>query len=74
MDFSGIPEPWGTILQLIVGPVGAIVVMGLMVYFLWKLFREEQAENRKNMAVVATLGQTVKDLTEELKVWREASR
>lgn len=74
MDFSNIPEPWGTLLALIVGPLGAIVVLCVIIYFLWKLFREEQARNRKNVDTVSTLTQTIKDLTTEVKAWREASR
>jgi len=70
MNFDGIPEPWGTLLQLVIGPVGAVVVMALMVYFLWKLFREEQEDNRANKTVIATLATTIGDLTTELRVWR----
>lgn len=71
---EGVPEPWGTLLDLIVGPLGAIVVLCVIVYFLWKLFREEQDRNRKNVDTVATLTQTIKDLTTEVRAWREASR
>lgn len=71
---EGVPEPWGTLLSLIMGPLGAIVVLCVIVYFLWRLFREEQARNRKNVDTVATLTQTIKDLTTEVRAWREASR
>jgi hypothetical protein len=74
MNFEGIPEPWATLLSLIVGPVGAIVVLCVIIYFLWKLFREEQKENRANVAVVSALSSSVKDLTVEVKAWREAAR
>lgn len=74
MNFTGVPEPWGTLLQLIVGPVGAIVALCAIIFFLWRLFREEQAENRKGVDTVATLAQTIKDLRVELKSWREALR
>lgn len=60
------------LLQLVVGPLGAIVAVCVALYFLWKLFREEQKENRGNAKVVATLTDTIRDLTEELKIWREA--
>lgn len=72
--YEDIPEPWGTILELVVGPVGAFVVMALIIYFLWRLFREEQKENRASMKAVETLAQTVADLKDELKIWREAAR
>lgn len=74
MDLSTLPAPWGTILQLIVGPVGAIVLLCVIIWFLWKLFREEQVDNRKNLDTLSVLGQSVKDLTTEVKAWREASR
>ena len=60
------------LLQLVVGPLGAIVVLCVAIYFLWKLFREEQRENRKNFETVTTLSEATKDLTSELKIWREA--
>lgn len=70
----GVPEPWGSLLTLITGPFGAIVTLAVIVYFLWKLFREEQARNRLNVDTVATLTQTIKDLTTEVRAWREVSR
>lgn len=73
MNFAGIPEPWGTLLQLIVGPVGAIVALCAIIFFLWRLFREEQRENRTSMQVVATLTETIKDMKDELKIWREVA-
>lgn len=72
--FEGVPPPWDTILTLIIGPVGAVVVMGVIIYFLWRLFREEQMRNRKNVDTVSTLTQTIKDLTTEVRAWREAAR
>lgn len=74
MDFSNLPEPWGILLALIVGPVGAIVVLCVIIFFLWRLFREEQARNRKSIDTVALLTQTIKDLTVEVRAWREASK
>jgi hypothetical protein len=60
-----------TLLTFIIGPVGAIVVMCVTIYFLWKLFREEQGENRKNFATVQTLSETVEKSVEENRQWRE---
>lgn len=71
---DGVPEPWGTLLNLITGPLGAIVVLCVIVFFLWRLFREEQSRNRKNIDTVAVLTQTIKDLTTEVRAWRETSR
>ena len=66
-----IPTWAQTLLTFIIGPVGAIVVMCVTIYFLWKLFREEQAENRKNFATVQTLSDTVEKSVEENRQWRE---
>jgi hypothetical protein len=65
--------PWGQeILDLIIGPVGGIIVLSLSNYFTWKLFREEQVENRENFKTVGILAQTIEDQTSEMKIWREA--
>ena len=67
-----LPPPWDTIFGLIVGPVGAFAVMGLVIWFLWKLYREEQSENRKNFETVTLQSRAVEALTAEFKAWREA--
>lgn len=72
MELEGLPSPWDVILGLIVGPVGAFVAMGVIVYFLWKLFREEQKENRENFATVSLQSQAIEKLTSELAAWRAA--
>jgi len=72
MNFEGVPAPWDTILALIVGPVGAVIMLCLALYFVWKLFREAQAENKQNMATVAVLTDVLKDLKDELRIRREA--
>lgn len=82
MNFDGIPQPWATLLSLIVGPLGAIVVLCVIIYFLWKLFREAEqeaaearTEQRKeaadNRATIGTLSSTVHDLTTETRALRE---
>lgn len=74
MNFEGVPAPWDTILALIVGPVGAFVMLCLALYFVWRLFREAQHENKANMATVAVLTEVLKDLKDELRIWREAGK
>ncbi len=65
--------PWvSDLLDLVVGPVGAIIALSAANYFQWKLFREEQKENRDNFKTVTLLAEGIKDLTSELKIWREA--
>lgn len=57
------PEPWGSILAGLMGPYGVIVALAVVIYFLWRLFREEQRESR-------SLTQAVRDLTAEVRSWR----
>lgn len=66
------PEPWHSVLEALLGPFGGVVALALVVFFLWRLFREEQAENRKNFATVALQSKAVEALTIEVKAWREA--
>lgn len=72
MSLPPLPPPWDVILGLIIGPVGAMVVLCLVIYFLWKLLREEQAENRKNFETVGLQSQAIAGLTTEVRAWREA--
>lgn len=68
-------EPtWTSVFQNIIGPWGAVFVLCLVVYFLWKLFREEQAESRRATDAVATLTDTVRELTIEVRAWRSGRR
>jgi hypothetical protein len=69
-----LPEPWATVLGLIVGPVGAFVALGVAIFFLWRLFREEQAKNIAKDALLTALTDAVRNLTVEVKAWREASK
>ena len=68
---TGVPEPWGTLLSLILGPLGAIVLLCVAVFFLWRLFREASAEAKAAQANVTSLTQAIKELTTESKTWRE---
>jgi flagellar basal body-associated protein FliL len=69
--FTSLPEPWGTVLSLIVGPVGAFVALCIAIFFLWRLYREEQAENRENFHTVALQSKAIEALTTELHAGRE---
>jgi len=57
------PEPWASILSGLVGPYGVVVAEAVVIFFLWRLFREEQRESR-------SLTEAVKDLTAEVRSWR----
>lgn len=57
------PEPWATILTGLTGPYGVIVAEAVVIYFLWRLFREEQKESRG-------LTDAVRALTAEVRRWR----
>lgn len=64
--------PWAEdIFAGIIGPWGAVFVLCLVIYFLWKLFREEQRENRANFGTVSLQSQAINDLTIEVRAWRE---
>lgn len=65
-----IPTWAQTVLTFIIGPLGALVLSLTVCYFLWKLFREEQKENRKNAATVETLASVTKKSVEEQIEWR----
>jgi hypothetical protein len=63
--------PWASdVFNGIVGPFGAIFVLCLAIFFLWKLFREEQKENRANFHTVSIQSQAINDLTVEVRAWR----
>ena len=57
------PEPWATILTGLIGPAGVVVAESVVIFFLWRLFREEQRESR-------ALTSAVRELTAEVRSWR----
>lgn len=67
------PEPWASILAGLTGPYGVIVAEAVVVYFLWKLFRESESEARTDRATLRTLSESVVTLTAEIRSWREVS-
>lgn len=67
------PEPWASLLAGLTGPYGVIIAESTVVYFLWKLFRESEAEARTDRATLRTLSESVVTLTAEIRSWREVS-
>lgn len=61
------------ILPLLVGPYGALVLSFVVIWGLWRLFRESQKEGREDRQAMLTLSRAVEDLTTEVRSWREAS-
>ena len=57
------PEPWGALLDALVGPFGVVIAEAVVIFFLWRLFREEQSQAR-------SLTEAVRDLTTEVRSWR----
>lgn len=57
------PEPWGPILEGLMGPFGVVIAEAVVIFFLWRLFREEQSQAR-------SLTEAVRDLTAEVRSWR----
>ena len=45
------------------GPFGVVIAEGVVIFFLWRLFREEQSQAR-------SLTEAVRDLTAEVRSWR----
>lgn len=64
------PEPWKTLLDLILGPGGAIVTLCVVIFFLWRLLRESMREADRLLGTVTDLTTSVKDLTQEVRAWR----
>lgn len=70
---SQVPAPWNLILDQVLGPLGAVVSLCVAVFFLWRLFREEQKENRDNFKTVGILSDAIIELGLELKAYREGA-
>lgn len=67
------PEPWASILAGLTGPYGVIMAEGVVIYFLWRLFREAEKEAREDRATLHTLADSVTTLTTEIRGWREVT-
>jgi hypothetical protein len=67
------PEPWATILAGLTGPYGVIVALSVVVYFLWKLFRESEKEARDDRITLRIVSDSVVSLTAEIRGWREVT-
>lgn len=65
------PEWADAVFANIIGPWGAVFVLCVVIYFLWKLFREEQRENRSNFSTVSMQSNAINDLTIEVRAWRD---
>ena len=66
------------VFSAIIGPWGAVFVLCMVIYFLWKLFREEQAENRAWASTISILSTAVSEQVvevraarAEIKEWRD---
>lgn len=68
------PEPWASLLAGLTGPYGVVIAEAVVVYFLWKLFRESEAEAHDDRATLRTLSDAVAALTSEVRSWREVSQ
>lgn len=54
------PEPWASIVTGLTGPYGVIFAQSIVIYFLWRLFRESDRR-------LDGLTEAVRDLTTELR-------
>lgn len=62
------------LLSLLIGPYGVVVAEGIVIIFLWRLFREATAEARKAQEATGALTGAVNALVTEFKQWRESYR
>lgn len=60
---SQLAEPFGSLVNLILGPFGALIVVCVGIYFLWKLYREATTEARKAQDHVTELTAAINKLT-----------
>ena len=56
-----------SLVERLIGPWGAVVALLLVIYFLWRLFREAQRDLRVSDARVDGLTDAVRELTAELR-------
>lgn len=55
------------VLNLLIGPYGVVVVLSIVVFFLYRLYRDAIEEGKKSQANVATLTEAVTTLTGAVK-------
>lgn len=55
------------IVERLIGPWGAVVALLMVIYFLWRLFRELQQDLRISDGRVDGLTEAVRELTAELR-------
>jgi tryptophan 2,3-dioxygenase len=67
------PEPWASILAGLTGPYGVVIAEAVVIYFLWRLFRESEREAQTDRATLRTLSESVVSLTSEIRQWREVT-
>lgn len=67
------PEPWASILAGLTGPYGVIMAEGVVIYFLWRLFREAEKEGKDDRATLRVLTESVTVLAAEIRGWREVT-
>lgn len=66
---------WGqAILDGLTSEYGVIIALSVVLFFLWRLFREAQKEAKEAWAFAREASQTSKELTIEVRAWREASQ
>jgi hypothetical protein len=59
------------LLPLLIGPYGALVLAMVVMWMLYRLFREERQGGREDRAAVLKMADVIKDLTTEIRSMRE---
>lgn len=62
------------ILSRLIGQTGAFVALLIVVYFLWRLYRESQKDLKASDARVDSLTDAVRELTSEIRAVPRARR
>lgn len=65
------PDWASEVLTGLTGPYGVIIALAVVVYFLWRLFREAQKEAKSAWEFAREASETTKELTIEVRAWRE---
>ena len=66
------PEPWATILEGLTSEFGVIIAMGAVIFFLWRLYREEQRDRKSSDERMDNFAVAITGLTEELRARRRS--
>jgi len=62
------------LLPLLIGPYGALILAVVVMWFLYRLYREERQDGREDRAAVLKMTGVVEELVREVRALREDRR